>query len=138
MRLEAGLAKVLGDPGLVLAYRVPGERAYLDGRGQPVELPAPGGDRVAAPVERDGRELAMLIYDPSLDDDPELVEAVAAAAAITLDDARLQTESRERLASCAPRASASSPRATRSGGGSSATSTTGRSSGWSPWRSSCA
>jgi signal transduction histidine kinase len=97
VRLEEGLAKVLGDPGLVLAYRLPGERSYLDGRGQPVELPAPGGDRVAAPVERDGRELAMLIYDPSLDDDPELVQAVAAAAAITLDDARLQTESRERL-----------------------------------------
>ncbi|MGZ6622078.1 MAG: sensor histidine kinase [Solirubrobacteraceae bacterium] len=97
VRLEDGLAKALGDPGLVLAYRVPGERSYLDGRGQNVELPAPGGDRVAAPVERDGRELAMLIYDPSLDDDPELVEAVAAAAAITLDDARLQTESRERL-----------------------------------------
>jgi signal transduction histidine kinase len=97
VRLEEGLAKVLGDPGLVLAYRVPGERSYLDGGGRPVELPTPGGDRVAAPVERDGRELAMLVYDSSLDDDPELVEAVAAAAAITLDDARLQTESRERL-----------------------------------------
>jgi signal transduction histidine kinase len=98
VRLEAGLAKVLGDPGLVLAYRVPDERAYIDGRGQPVELPAPGGDRVAAPVERDGRELAMLVYDPSLDDDPELVGAVAAAAALTLDDARLQAESQDRLA----------------------------------------
>jgi signal transduction histidine kinase len=97
-RLEDGLAKALGDPGLVLAYRVPAERSYLDGRGQPVELPAPGDERVAAPVERDGRELAMLIYDPSLDDDPELVEAVVAAAAITLDDARLQAESQERLA----------------------------------------
>jgi signal transduction histidine kinase len=97
VRLEDGLAQVLGDPGLVLACRVPGERSYLDGRGQPVELPGPGGDRVAAPIERDGRELAMLIYDASLDDDPELVDAVAAAAAITLDDARLQTESRERL-----------------------------------------
>jgi signal transduction histidine kinase len=98
VRLEAGLAKALGDPGLVLAYRVPGERSYIDGRGQPVELPAPGADRVAAPVERDGRELAMLVYDPSLDDDPELVGAVAAAAAITLDDARLQAESQDRLA----------------------------------------
>jgi signal transduction histidine kinase len=97
VRLEEGLAKVLGDPGLVLAYRVPGERSYLDGRGQPVEPPGPRGQRVAAPVERDGRELAMLIYDPSLDDDPELVGAVAAAAAITLDDARLQAESRQRL-----------------------------------------
>jgi signal transduction histidine kinase len=97
-RLEAGLAKALGDPSLVVAYRVPGERAYLDGRGQPVELPAPGADRIAAPVERDGRELAMLVCDASLDNDPELVGAVAAAAAITLDDARLQAESQDRLA----------------------------------------
>jgi signal transduction histidine kinase len=98
VRLEDGLAKVLGDPGLVLAYRVPGERSYIDGRGQPVALPAPGGDRSAAPVERDGRELAMLVHDASLDDDPELVEAVAAAAALALDDARLQAESEDRLA----------------------------------------
>jgi signal transduction histidine kinase len=97
VRLEEGLAKVLGDPGLVLAYPVPGERAYIDGGAQPVELPAPGGDRSAAPVERDGRELAMLVYDPSLDDDPELVRAVAAAAAMTLEDARLHAESQDRL-----------------------------------------
>src|SRR4051812_22602187 len=97
VRLEAGLAKVLGDPGLVLAYRVPGERSYIDGRGQPVALPVPGDDCAAAPVERDGRELAMLIHDASLDDDPELVGAVAAAAAIALDDARLHAESEDRL-----------------------------------------
>src|SRR4051812_40128642 len=47
VRLEDGLAKALGDPGLVLAYPVPGERCYLNGRGQSVHLPAPGGDRVA-------------------------------------------------------------------------------------------
>jgi signal transduction histidine kinase len=82
----------------VLAYRVPGERSYIDGRGKPVELPEPGGDRVVAPVERDGRELAMLVYDASLEDDPELVGAVAGAAAITLDDVRLQAESQDRLA----------------------------------------
>jgi signal transduction histidine kinase len=98
VRLEAGLAKALGDPALVLAYRVPGERSYMDGRGRGVALPSPGGDRAAAPVERDGRELAMLVYDASLEDDPELVAAVAAAAAIALDDARLQAESEDRLA----------------------------------------
>src|SRR4051794_40401231 len=84
--LEAGLAKALDDPALVLAYRVPGEQSYIDGRGQPIALPPPGGQRTAAPAERDGRELAMLIHDASLDDDPELVGAVAAAAAIALDD----------------------------------------------------
>ena len=98
VRLEAGLAKTLGDPRLVLAYRVPGERSYIDGSGQPVTPPAPGGDRTAAPIERDGRELGILVYDASLDDDPELVEAVAATAAIALDDARLQAESEDRLA----------------------------------------
>jgi signal transduction histidine kinase len=96
--LEAGLAKTLGDPSLVLAYRVPGERSYIDGSGQPVALPPPRGDRTATPIERDGRELGLLVHDASLDDDPELVEAVAATAAIALDDARLQAESAGRLA----------------------------------------
>jgi signal transduction histidine kinase len=98
VRLEAGLAKTLGDPSLVVAYRVPGERSYIDGSGQPVTPPAPGGDHSVAPIERDGRELGMLVYDASLDDDPELVDAVAATAAIALDDARLQAESHDRLA----------------------------------------
>jgi signal transduction histidine kinase len=40
----------------------------------------------------------MLVYDASLDEDPELVEAVAATAAVALDDARLQAESEDRLA----------------------------------------
>jgi signal transduction histidine kinase len=97
-RLEAGLAAALGDPALVLAYRVPDQPAYIDGAGRPVELPGPGLGRAAAPVERDGRELGALIYDAALDDDPELVGAVAATAAIALDDARLQAESAERLA----------------------------------------
>ena len=98
LQLETGLARTLGDPSLVLAYRVPGRRAYIDGDGRPVEPPAPGGDRTATPIERDDHELGMLVHDASLDDDPELVEAVAAAAAIALDDARLHAESEDRLA----------------------------------------
>jgi signal transduction histidine kinase len=98
VRLEAGLAKALDDPGLVLAYRVPGEHAYIDGRGQPVALTTSGDHRADAPVERDGHEIAMLIHDASLDDDPELIGAVAAVAAIALDDARLQAESADQLA----------------------------------------
>ena len=138
VRLEAGLAKVLGDPELVLAYRVPGERAYLDGRGQPVALPAPGGDRVAAPVERDGRELAMLVYDASLDDDPGARRAPSPPPPRSRSTTRACRRSpRIGSPSCAPRASASSPPATPNGGGSSATSTTARSSGSSPSRSSC-
>ena len=61
-------------------------------------LPAPDDRRSVAPVERDGRQFAALVYDASLDDDPELVEAVAAAAAIALENELLQIESRTRLA----------------------------------------
>src|SRR5262249_10564310 len=97
-RLEAGLAQALGGPGLVPACPVPGGPSHIGGGGRLVALPEPGGDRTTAPVERAGRELGALVYDASLDDDPELVEAVAATAAVALDDARLQAESDDRLA----------------------------------------
>jgi signal transduction histidine kinase len=96
--LQAALAKTMGDPGLLVARRIPGRQAYVDSDGAPVALPTTPGDRRIVPVERDGREIAAIVYDASLDDDPELVDAVAAAAAIALDDARLQSESEDRLA----------------------------------------
>ena len=42
--------------------------------------------------------MAALVYDASLDDDPELLEAVRAAAAIALENERLRAESEARLA----------------------------------------
>ena len=85
--LQAALSRALGDPDLVVVHAAP------DGT-----LPAPDDRRSVAPVERDGRQFAALVYDASLDDDPELVEAVAAAAAIALENELLQAESQERLA----------------------------------------
>ena len=97
-RLQSGLAKSLGDPGLVLAYRERGGDRYVDVHGVALALPAERGGQAVAPVERDGRTLGALLYDPSLDDDPELVQAVSAAAAIALDDERVQAESAAQLA----------------------------------------
>ncbi len=51
-------------------------------------------------LESDGRALAALLYDPSLDEDPELVSAVGAAAAIALeneDRVKELQDSRERI-----------------------------------------
>ncbi len=95
--LQAALARTLGDPDLVVAYRVPGHQAYVDADGGQVTLPARGGDRAVAPIDRDGREVAALVYDATLDDDPDLVEAVRAAATIALDNAHLHAESEARL-----------------------------------------
>ena len=44
------------------------------------------------------REIATLVYDASLDDDPELVDAVRAAAGIALENERLHAEAQARLA----------------------------------------
>jgi signal transduction histidine kinase len=55
-------------------------------------------DRASVPIERDGREVASIVYDSSLDDDPEMVEAVRSAATMALDSERLLAESEARLA----------------------------------------
>lgn len=94
--LRAALARALGDPGLVIAYPTGGD-AFVDDADRPVTLPAVDGDRSAAMVERDGRVIAALIYDRSLDDDPELVEAVGGAAAIALENQQLHADAEDRL-----------------------------------------
>ena len=95
--LQGALAKTLGDPELVVAYRIPGQDAYVRSDGATVTMPRPGEQRRIVPVEHNGREIAALVYDASLDDDPELVEAVSAAAAIALENEHLQAEAEERL-----------------------------------------
>ena len=95
--LQAALARTLGDPQLVVAYWLPEYQSYADAAGQQISLPATGGDRAIAPVDRDGQRVAALIYDASLDDDPELVEAVCAAAAIALENEHLHAEAQARL-----------------------------------------
>lgn len=60
-------------------------------------LPGPGDERGVTVVEQQGEPLAALLYHPSLRDEPELVAAVSAAAAIALENGRLQAELRARL-----------------------------------------
>ncbi len=80
--LRTCLAKTLGDPGLAVAY-------------EPV---APTAGRAVAVVDIDGREVAWLVYDAMLDDDPELVDAVRAAASVAIENEELRDESERRLA----------------------------------------
>jgi signal transduction histidine kinase len=96
--LREALGRALGDPSLELAYWVPTGNRYVDSSGHPVELPKPETGRAATVVERDGETIAALIHDPALSEDSELVQSVCAAAALTLENARLQAELRARLA----------------------------------------
>jgi signal transduction histidine kinase len=81
--LQAALRRALGDPRLELAFDAG---------------PAAGPGRTVAPVERDGRRVASLVYDASLDEDPELLEAARAATAVAIENQHLHAESHTQLA----------------------------------------
>jgi signal transduction histidine kinase len=94
--LQIALARTLRDPSLKLAYWLPDFGTYVDLDGRPVDVPAHDG-RATRTIEHEGVRVAALLHDPSLDDEPELLDAVGAAAAMALENARLQAELAARL-----------------------------------------
>ncbi len=96
-RLSGELALALGDETLTLAFWLPERGRYVDSAGQPVELPAIGSRRTVTPVERDGERVAAIIHDASLSEESGLVEAVGSAAALALENERLDAELHARL-----------------------------------------
>jgi signal transduction histidine kinase len=95
--LRDALARALRDPSLSLAFWLPEFGAWADAGGKEMTLPEPESGRSATLIEHDGRPAAALIHDPYLDEEQELLDAVSAAAAIALENARLQAELRARL-----------------------------------------
>jgi signal transduction histidine kinase len=87
------LARALGDPSLQVAYWLPEFDTYADVDGEPMELPD-DPRRVTSMVDRGGEPVAALVHDPSLRDEPALLDAVGAAAGIALENARLHAELR--------------------------------------------
>jgi signal transduction histidine kinase len=94
--LRDALARALGDPSVSIAYWLPDGGRYVDLEGRPVDLPEDHG-RAVTLVERDGRRIGAIVHDRALRDEPELVHSVSAAAALALDNGRLQAELRARL-----------------------------------------
>jgi signal transduction histidine kinase len=92
--LRNALAEALGDPTLELAYWVPNQDAYVDAEGRPRRIdPAPEG-KIATTIEHEGRLVAAIIHDADLAEEHDLVQAVGAAAALTLENERLDAELR--------------------------------------------
>lgn len=96
--LRDRLARALGDPTLVVGYWLPEQGRYVDEAGRPVELPAAEEERALTPIEEDGRRVAVLVHDPALLEDPELLSPVAAATRLAVSNVRLQAEVLERVA----------------------------------------
>ncbi|HEV2812393.1 MAG TPA: sensor histidine kinase, partial [Solirubrobacteraceae bacterium] len=67
---------------------------YVDVEGRTLELP----ERGVTGVEREGVRVGALVHDPGLAEDaPDLVRAVASAAALALENERLDAELRARV-----------------------------------------
>jgi signal transduction histidine kinase len=88
------LADTLGDPALELAYWLPERREWVDPEGAAFVLPAVDRRRACTPVELNGEPVAMLIHTASVDEEDDLVRAVGGAAALALENERLDAQLR--------------------------------------------
>jgi signal transduction histidine kinase len=91
------LARSLRDPSLALVYWLPEFESWADLDGRPVELPGSRSGRATTLIDRDGAHVAALLHDPELEDEPELLAAVGAAAGIALENGRLHAEHKAHL-----------------------------------------
>jgi signal transduction histidine kinase len=93
-RIGAVLAEALRDPGLVVAFpRLRGDE-WLDPYGATVAGTYAGAMTLVGPVDE---PTALLLHDPVLDEDPDVLGAVSAAARLPLEIARLRVEVRGQL-----------------------------------------
>ena len=95
--LREPIARALNDPSLELAYWLPQFGAWADSEGREMRLPREGDGRATTLIDREGEHVAALVHDPSLEQEPELLDAVSAAAAIALENGQLQAELKARL-----------------------------------------
>jgi signal transduction histidine kinase len=94
--LRDELAAALHDTTLELGLWLPERDEYVDAQGAPFVV-EDDPSRAVTWIEHQGLPLAVLVHDPSLNEEPKLVEAVAAAARMALVNARLHAEVRAQL-----------------------------------------
>jgi signal transduction histidine kinase len=96
-QLRHALSNALGDPSLELAFWLPDSKQYVDADGKPVEVPVADPSRAVSEVRLEDRLVAAIVHDSSLLDDPGLVRGVSAAAALALENERLDAELRAKV-----------------------------------------
>lgn len=91
------LAVALGDPTLEIGFPLPGGSGFVDARGRSLELPGDDSNRRVIHLRRDGADAVVLVHDEGTPDDPELLDAVNAAARLAAANARLHAEVQRQL-----------------------------------------
>jgi signal transduction histidine kinase len=90
--LRNALAEALGDPTLELTYWVPDQDRYVDAEGRPRPVDSIPEGKIATTIDHEGERIAAIVHDADLADESDLVQAVGAAAALTLENERLDAE----------------------------------------------
>jgi signal transduction histidine kinase len=96
-RLREVLARAFHDPSLDVVFWIEARGGYVDREGRGVALPAAGAGCAVTLLERRGRPVAALLHDPSLQDDPALMETVTAAATLAVENERLDAAVKAQL-----------------------------------------
>jgi signal transduction histidine kinase len=96
-RLADTLARTLGDPRLRLFLWSPSVDHYVDEAGQPADLPGEGGDQAVTLITSDTEPIAALVHDAALLEDPGLVNGLAAAVRLTIDNEQLHRRIKAQL-----------------------------------------
>ena len=91
---RAMIASALDDDALKLGYYDPNTGRFRESDGEDLERPPMGSGRIWVPVDRDGRAVAAMVMDEALDEDPELVRAVASATLLAVENGELEGELR--------------------------------------------
>jgi signal transduction histidine kinase len=95
--LREALADALDDPSLELVYWLPDRGEYVDAAGHPAELPHDDPNRCVTQIERDGECIAAIVHANTMPEVREHAERVGAAAALALENERLDAELRAKI-----------------------------------------
>ena len=83
--LEQRLRRVLRDPTLAVLHWSEASRAYLDGTGKRVALPAARHKRAVTLLKRHGRPMTALVHDRTVLKDPDLAKTVLSAVRFVVE-----------------------------------------------------
>ena len=93
-QVRDAVAEALQDPTLEIRYPRVDAEGWVDDGGRPA--PEPGPD--AALIDRDGRTVGAVVHDPALRYRAELLDAVTAAARLSLENVALRADLLAQLA----------------------------------------
>ena len=96
--LRDALSQVLGDPTLVVWYRLTGSARWVEPDGHFVPEPNPAPGRAQTTIERSGLPIAVFDYDARLAANWDVITAVAKAASLAVQNERLNAEQRAQYA----------------------------------------